>query len=63
MHDAPSPQDDGRRWGYMLPDGTFRAIPKQPMLMGGYGPPPFTLARPDGQVLHIVSEPDGGADA
>jgi hypothetical protein len=49
-----------RRWGVILPDGTFRHIPEVPMRLAGLGPPPFDVTRPDGEVLHIVEEPTDG---
>lgn len=44
------------RWG-TIHEGKFRVIPRQPMELGGYGPPPFDVTRPDGVILHIVEEP------
>lgn len=48
--------DDGRRWGYML-DGAFRPIPKPPLLLGHFGPPPFSVTLPSGAIRHVVHDP------
>ena len=47
-----------RPWGRILPDGTFRELPWQPMMQAGLGPPPFDVTRPDGVVLRIVEKPE-----
>lgn len=57
MTEEEAARDTPRRWGVME-DGRFRAIPKPPMLMGAYGPPPFRVARPDGVELDIIEEPE-----
>jgi hypothetical protein len=49
-------RDDGRLWGFM--DGPdFVALPKLPLLRAGFGPPPFTLTLPHGEVRHVVHLP------
>jgi hypothetical protein len=53
--------DDGLPWGWMCL-GAWREIPKTPLLLGNYGPPPFAVTLPDGQVRHILHNPGlGGA--
>ena len=50
--------DDGREWGWMGNlDGSWRKIPKVPLLLGGFGPPPFTVTLPDGSRRAIVHRP------
>jgi hypothetical protein len=49
--------DDGEPWGWVC-DGTWRPIPKTPLLLGGYGPPPFTVTTPMGETRRIVHQPD-----
>lgn len=45
-------------WGYMDGD-LFRPLPKRPMLLGGYGPPPFDITMWDESVRHIIVAPTG----
>lgn len=48
-----------RRWGVILPDGSFRALPRLPLERNKPDQrPPFDVTRPDGIVLHIVEEPE-----
>jgi len=51
------PTDDGRDWGYVDDEGIWRLLPKIPMLLGEYGPPPFSITMWDGRVRHIVHNP------
>jgi len=46
-------------WGYMDGD-VFRPLPKRPMLLGGYGPPPFDVTMWDQSVRRIILEPRDG---
>lgn len=48
----------GKDWGFILPDGNFRALPKRPMILGGYGKPPFDVELPSGEIRHIIESPD-----
>lgn len=48
--------DDGRPWGF-LEDGAWILLPKQPLLLAGLGPPPFSVTLPDGRVRHVVHRP------
>lgn len=50
-------QDDGRPWGFMNGE-TWVPLPKEPMLLGGLGPPPFDVTLPSGVVRHVVHEPE-----
>lgn len=50
-------RDDGRIWGH-VEDGIFWAVPKSPLINGGWGPPPFSITLPDGRVRRIVHKPD-----
>jgi hypothetical protein len=49
--------DDGLEWVWRAPDNTYRTIPKTPLLLGGLGPPPFTVRLPDGTPREIVHRP------
>jgi hypothetical protein len=49
---------DPRKWGFMS-DEQFIALPKVPMILGGYGPPPFDVTLPSGQIRHVIAAPDG----
>lgn len=51
-------RDDGRIWGYLDEDGTFRPLPKYPMLMAELGPPPFAVTLPDQRVRNVVHDPN-----
>lgn len=52
--------NDPQRWGFMEGD-QFIPLPKQPMLIAGLGPPPFTVNLPDGRARHVIAEPIIGA--
>lgn len=54
-------QRPARPWGRVLPDGTFREMPWEPLVQGGYGPPPFDVTKPDGTVIQIIEKPENGA--
>ena len=47
--------DDGLPWGWIC-DGQWRELPKTPLLLGNYGPPPFDVVLPDGRVRSIMHE-------
>lgn len=49
--------DDGREWGYMNGED-FVSLPKTPLLLGGFGPPPFEVSLPSGDVRHVVHRPE-----
>jgi hypothetical protein len=49
-------QDDQLPWGWLC-NGTWRALPKEPMLLGGLGPPPFSVELPSGEMRHVLHEP------
>ncbi len=51
-----------RPWGYLDSQGVFVELPKTPMKMGGYGPPPFDVTRPDGVTLHVIEKPERAVD-
>lgn len=51
------PTDDGLPWGYIIEDGTWRALPKTPMLLAMLGPPPFDVTLPSGEIRHIIHRP------
>ena len=54
---------DEKEWGYWLdqPGGTWITLPKLPLTRAGYTkPPPFTVTRPDGKVLHVVERDHDG---
>lgn len=51
------PRDDGTIWGFIEQD-VFVALPKQPMLNDGLGPPPFDVTLPNGSVRHVIVRPD-----
>lgn len=54
--------DDGKLWGWMLGE-TFIPLPKEPMLLAGLGPPPFSVKLPNGDIRHVVHRPiDDTAD-
>lgn len=67
VSDTDSPGDEKRDliddpmeiWGYMDGD-VFRPLPKRPMLLGGFGPPPFDITMWDESVRHIILEPRDG---
>ncbi len=48
--------DDGRTWGYMAGD-KFVPLPKQPMLLGLLGPPPFSIRLPSGEMRDVIHDP------
>lgn len=48
--------DDGLPWGY-LRDGIWIWLPKQPMVEAGFGPPPFNITLPSGEVRHVIHQP------
>lgn len=48
--------DDGLPWGWIC-GGVWRAIPKTPLLLGNFGPPPFDVELPDGRIRSILHEP------
>lgn len=68
MTDAPQNTDDtkileeqalaGPPWGVVRPDGSFREVPKRPLLNAGKFKPPFEVKKPDGQIITIVEKPD-----
>ena len=49
--------DDGRPWGWVAPDGAWRALPKPPLLLAELGPPPFRVKLPSGEVRAVVHQP------
>lgn len=48
----------GPPWGVIREDGTFREIPKRPLLNAARYSPPFEVMKPDGQVITIVVKPE-----
>ena len=53
-----NPNDDGEPWGYIADDiMSWVALPKGPMLREGYGPPPFSIKLPSGEVRRIIHMP------
>lgn len=54
----PDDCDDGLPWGHVTDDGVWHELPKQPMLLGGFGPPPFYVVLPTGAVRHVVHRPE-----
>lgn len=46
----------GIRWGH-IEEGKFVALPKTPLLLGGFGRPPFDVTLPNGDVRHVIEEP------
>lgn len=52
----PNPRDDGGEWGH-IEKGEFRPLSKRNMLDAEYGPPPFDITLPSGEVRGIVSRP------
>lgn len=53
-----SSHDDGRPWGFMAEPTMWLALPKTPMLLANLGPPPFSVVLPDGEVRHIIHNPE-----
>lgn len=49
--------DDERPWGW-ISDGTWRQLPKGPMLDAGLGPPPFSVTLPSNEVRQVIYEPE-----
>lgn len=45
-------QDDGFPWGF-FDEHEFIEIPKTPLLLAGYGPPPFDVTLPSGEVRRV----------
>jgi hypothetical protein len=43
-------------WGFLSGD-LFVRLPKQPLLLGGYGPPPFDVKMPSGETRHVIYDP------
>lgn len=54
IHDE---SDDGRAWGYVTDDGVWHALPKTPLLLAGFGPPPFDVELPTGEIRRVVHNP------
>jgi len=52
-----NPNDDGLVWGFMSGE-RFIALPKQPMLLAGLGPPPFSVVLPSEQIRHVIAKPE-----
>jgi len=50
------PTDDGLPWGFME-GGSWRELPKVPMLLAEMGPPPFVVTLPDGRERHVIHRP------
>jgi hypothetical protein len=57
MPDLNDEHDDGLPWGWITPDGVWRELPKIPLLLGNFGPPPFTVTLPSGQPRHVIHAP------
>ena len=47
----------GPPWGVIRPDGTFREIPKRPLLNAHLFTPPFDVTLPGGRVITVVEKP------
>lgn len=43
-------------WGH-IEEGVFVPLPKMPMTLAGYGPPPFSVKLSDGRVRHVIEDP------
>ena len=56
-HDRDADRDTPLSWGYICPEGVFRPLPKGPMLAAGFGPPPFKVTLPIGEVRTIIEQP------
>ena len=53
----PAKNDDGRRWGF-VENGKWVELPKVPMLLANFGPPPFDVTLPHtGEVRRIIHDP------
>lgn len=61
MFDTDEGRDDGRPWGFMN-GGVWVCLPKEPLLLGGFGPPPFDVTLPSGVVRHVVHDPEETPD-
>lgn len=46
-------QDDGFPWGFRDESGVWTELPKTPLLLAGYGPPPFSVTLPSGEVRRV----------
>ena len=53
----PEPEDDGKVWGFLLADGSFRQLPKRPLLLAGFTRAPFDVQMPSGEMRHVVEQP------
>lgn len=51
--------DDGKPWGFVTEDGRWIQLPKKPLLLAGFGPPPFSVEMAWGDMRHVVHEPAG----
>lgn len=49
--------DDGMPWGFITEQGDWRVLPKGPMVQGGYGPPPFDIKLPSGEIRRVIHQP------
>jgi hypothetical protein len=50
-------RDTALPWGSIRAEGVFRPLPKGPMLAAGFGPPPFKVTLPIGEVRHVIEQP------
>ena len=49
--------DDGKPWGHVTDDGVWHELPKTPLLLAEYGPPPFSVKLPSGVMRDVVHKP------
>jgi hypothetical protein len=49
--------DDGKPWGFINGEGIWIELPKIPLLLASFGPPPFDVTLPSGEVRHIIHKP------
>lgn len=58
LSDDARKHDDGLPWGWIC-EGQWRSLPKVPMLLAHLGPPPFTVKLTNGEVRHVIHNPNG----
>lgn len=55
--------DDGQPWGYIDPKmDDWIVMPKGPMIAAGYGPPPFQIVLPSGEIREVIHQPKPKAE-
>jgi hypothetical protein len=53
---ARDDNDDGLAWGWIDETGTWRELPKRPMLLANLGPPPFNVTLPSGETRQVIHQ-------